>query len=64
VLDWVRERATGVGFRDALGDLWRRLGCTDDAMVAVDGDGVALAGGGVAASDRGLGAGGPAADRR
>jgi CubicO group peptidase (beta-lactamase class C family) len=50
VLDWVRERATGVGFRDALGELWRRLGCTDDAMVAVDGDGVALAGGGVAAA--------------
>jgi CubicO group peptidase (beta-lactamase class C family) len=51
VLDWVRERATGgVGFRDALGDLWRRLGCTEDAQVAVDGDGVALAGGGVAAA--------------
>jgi CubicO group peptidase (beta-lactamase class C family) len=50
VLDWVRERATGVGFRDALGDLWRRLGCTDDALVAVDGDGVAMAGGGVAAA--------------
>jgi CubicO group peptidase (beta-lactamase class C family) len=50
VLDWVRERATGVGFRDALGKLWRRLGCTDDAMVAVDGDGVAMAGGGVAAA--------------
>ena len=46
VLDWVRERATGVGFRDALADLWRRLGCTEDAMVAVDGDGVAMAGGG------------------
>ena len=50
VLDWVRERATGVGFRDALGDLWRRLGCTEDARVAVDGDGVAMAGGGVAAA--------------
>jgi CubicO group peptidase (beta-lactamase class C family) len=50
VLDWVRERATGFGFRDALGELWRRLGCTDDAMVAADGDGVALAGGGVAAT--------------
>ena len=50
VLDWVRERATGVGFGDALGGLWRRLGCTDDAMVAVDGDGVAMAGGGVAAA--------------
>jgi CubicO group peptidase (beta-lactamase class C family) len=46
VLDWVRERATGVGFRAALGDLWRQLGCTEDAQVAVDGDGVALAGGG------------------
>jgi CubicO group peptidase (beta-lactamase class C family) len=50
VLDWVRERATGLGFRDALGDLWRALGCTADAMVAVDGDGVAMAGGGVAAA--------------
>jgi CubicO group peptidase (beta-lactamase class C family) len=50
VLDWVRERATGVEFRAALADLWRDLGCTDDAMVAVDGDGVALAGGGVAAA--------------
>jgi CubicO group peptidase (beta-lactamase class C family) len=50
VLDWVRERATGAGFRDALGDLWRRLGCTDDAVVAGDGDGVALAGGGIAAA--------------
>ena len=50
VLDWVRERATGLGFRDALGDLWRALGCTADAVVAVDGDGVAMAGGGVAAA--------------
>jgi len=50
VLDWVRERATGADFREALGDLWRALGCTEDAMVAVDGDGVALAGGGVAAA--------------
>jgi CubicO group peptidase (beta-lactamase class C family) len=49
-LDWVRERATGLGFLDAIGELWRRLGCTDDAMVAVDGDGVAMAGGGVAAA--------------
>ena len=44
VLDWVRERATGLAFRDALGELWRALGCTEDAMVAVDGDGVAMAG--------------------
>jgi CubicO group peptidase (beta-lactamase class C family) len=50
VLDWVRERATGVAFPDALAQLWRDLGCTEDAMVAVDGDGVALAGGGVSAA--------------
>jgi CubicO group peptidase (beta-lactamase class C family) len=50
VLDWVRERATGAPFRAALAELWRALGCTEDAVVAVDGDGVALAGGGVAAA--------------
>ena len=50
VLDWVRERATGVAFPDAFAELWRDLGCTEDAVVAVDGDGVALAGGGVAAA--------------
>ena len=50
VLDWVRERATGVAFPDALAELWRDLGCTEDAVIAVDGDGVALAGGGVAAA--------------
>ena len=33
-----------------LAELWRDLGCTEDAVVAVDGDGVALAGGGVAAA--------------
>jgi hypothetical protein len=37
VLDWVRERATGVASA-TLGDLWRGwVHC--DAMVAVDGDG-------------------------
>jgi len=50
VLDWVRERATGTPFPEALGALWTALGCTDDAVVACDGDGVALAGGGVAAT--------------
>jgi len=49
VLDWVRERATGAPFRRALADLWRAMGCTEDATVVVDGDGVALAGGGLAA---------------
>jgi CubicO group peptidase (beta-lactamase class C family) len=50
VLDWVRERATGTPFPSATAELWRDLGCTADATVAVDGDGVALAGGGVAAT--------------
>ena len=49
VLDWVRERATGATYAQALGDLWERLGCVHDAVVAVDAEGVALAGGGLAA---------------
>ncbi|WP_051706131.1 serine hydrolase domain-containing protein [Nocardioides aequoreus] len=49
VLDWVRERATGATYAEALGTLWRQLGCVRDAVVAVDGEGVALAGGGLAA---------------
>ena len=52
VLDWVRERATGLSFGDDLARLWRDLGCSSDAVVAVDGDGVALAGGGLAATTR------------
>ena len=52
VLDWVRERATGVPFAPALAQLWRDLGCGTDAAVAVDGEGVALAGGGLAATAR------------
>ena len=64
VLDWVRERATGVPFPEALQQLWADLGATADAAVAVDGDGVALAGGGVAAVACGLGPDRPAADPR
>jgi CubicO group peptidase (beta-lactamase class C family) len=52
VLDWVRERATGTSYADAAADLWRTLGCTRDAVVAVDGRGTALAGGGLAATSR------------
>lgn len=52
VLDWVRERATGRGFPEDLAGLWRDLGCVDDAVVGVDGAGVALAGGAVAATAR------------
>jgi CubicO group peptidase (beta-lactamase class C family) len=53
VLDWVRERATGMRYLPALGMLWRVLGCGSDAVVACDSPGgVALAGGGLAATSR------------
>jgi CubicO group peptidase (beta-lactamase class C family) len=52
VLDWVRERATGLSYADDLALLWQALGCRHDAYVAVDGTGVALAGGGLAAAAR------------
>ena len=52
VLDWVRERATGLSYADDVARLWRALGCASDAYVAVDGSGVALAGGGLAATAR------------
>ena len=52
VLDWVRERATGCSYADELTSLWSELGCPSDAVVAVDGPGVALAGGGLAATAR------------
>jgi len=51
VLDWVRERATGVPYAAAMADLWRELGCESDATVGLDApDGAALAGGGLAAT--------------
>jgi CubicO group peptidase (beta-lactamase class C family) len=52
VLDWVRERATGATYVEALGGLWQLLGCTDDAVVGTDGEGVAMAGGSLAATTR------------
>lgn len=52
VLDWVRERATGLSYADDVARLWQALGCTRDAYVAVDGAGVALAGGALAATAR------------
>jgi CubicO group peptidase (beta-lactamase class C family) len=54
VLDWVRERATGATYVDALAALWLALGCTHDAVVALDAPdadgGVSMAGGGLAAA--------------
>lgn len=52
VLDWVRERATGRPYAVEVAQLWRDLGCTSGAVVAIDGSGVALAGGGLAATAR------------
>jgi CubicO group peptidase (beta-lactamase class C family) len=52
VLDWVRERATGLSYPDDVARLCGALGCTRDVYVAVDGTGVALAGGGLAATAR------------
>lgn len=52
VLDWVRERVTGRDYVSALTGLWATLGCTDTAVVGVDGRGVPLAGGGLAATSR------------
>lgn len=52
VLDWVRERATGLPCAADVARLWSELGCTSAAAVAVDGHGVALAGGGLAATTR------------
>ncbi len=49
VLDWVRERATGTAYAQALTELWRVLGCVHEAVVGVDAAGVPLAGGGLAA---------------
>jgi CubicO group peptidase (beta-lactamase class C family) len=49
VLDWVRERATGTPYTEALGELWAVLGCVRDAVVTIDDEGVPLAGGGLAA---------------
>ena len=52
VLDWVRERATDRPYSTDVARLWSDLGCTREAVVAVDGSGAALAGGGLAASAR------------
>ncbi len=56
VLDWVRERATGLTYVDALTALWRDLGMSTDAVVglddAVDAGGAAMAGGSLAATSR------------
>jgi CubicO group peptidase (beta-lactamase class C family) len=56
VLDWVRERATGDSFGEALAGLWSRLGAERPAVVGldapVDRGGVAMAAGALACTAR------------
>lgn len=53
VLDWVRERATGLSCPDALAELWHELGAEEPAVVGHD---APLAAGGVAVAAGALGA--------
>jgi CubicO group peptidase (beta-lactamase class C family) len=52
VLDWVRERATGLDFATHLGRLWTAIGAEHAASVGVDDTGVARAGGALSATAR------------
>ena len=56
VLDWVRERATGRSYAEALADLWQRTGAESPALVGLDAPagagGVAMAAGALAATAR------------
>jgi CubicO group peptidase (beta-lactamase class C family) len=56
VLDWVRERATGQPFAEALSQLWRALGAEQPATIGLDAPsdrgGVAIAAGAMAAAAR------------
>ncbi len=56
VLDWVRERATGQRFTEALADLWTRVGAERAAIVGLDGPiqsgGVEMAAAAMAATAR------------
>lgn len=55
-LDWVRERATGQRFTEALADLWARVGAERSAIVGLDGPiqsgGVEMAAAAMAATAR------------
>jgi CubicO group peptidase (beta-lactamase class C family) len=55
VLCWVMKRATGQSLADMLSDrLWSRLGCEEDAYIAVDPVGMPLGGAGLSATLRDL----------
>jgi len=56
VLDWVRERATGRTFAEAMAAVWRTIGAEQPAVVGLDGPagegGVAMAAGALAVTAR------------
>jgi CubicO group peptidase (beta-lactamase class C family) len=56
VLDWVRERATGATYPEAVAELWRTVGAERPAVIGLDGPaengGVAMAAAALAASAR------------
>jgi CubicO group peptidase (beta-lactamase class C family) len=56
VLDWVRERVTGLAFPEALADVWRIIGAERPAVVGLDGPaqdgGVAMAAAALAVTAR------------
>jgi CubicO group peptidase (beta-lactamase class C family) len=56
VLDWLRERATGQTYADAIGSLWSRVGAEHSAIIgldaAADSGGVAMAAAALAATAR------------
>ena len=56
VLDWVRERATGLSYPDALAELWRDLGAERPGVVGLDAPadagGIAMAAGALGACAR------------
>ncbi|HEY2879707.1 serine hydrolase [Nocardioides sp.] len=56
VLDWVRERATGQVYPEALAELWRSVGAEQPAVVGLDGPaqagGVAMAAAALAVTSR------------
>jgi CubicO group peptidase (beta-lactamase class C family) len=55
VLCWIMKRVTGIALADMLSErIWSRIGCEEDAYVAVDSIGVAMGGGGMSASLRDL----------
>ena len=56
VLDWVRERATGTSYPEALGEVWRAIGAERPAVVGLDGPadegGIAMAAAALAVTAR------------